>query len=283
LTDKIAPLHAVVTGATGFVGRHVVSNLVANGYQVLSLARDVEKAKSIPELKGSSIFHFDISKNDPLPPLSSNSVLVHCAWGNVRDTQSIKHIEEHLLHNFFFIKNAAEQGIKKVVVTGTCFEYGLQTGPVTASTATAPNTPYALAKDTLHKALRQLQTKIDYRLIWARLFYMYGAGQDENSIVPLFDAALERGDKVFNMSFGEQILDFLPVEKVAEQIHTLLSFDDGIYNVCSGKPISLRRFLEQRMKEKNKHIDLNLGYYEYRKQDSMAIWGADPITDNKAR
>jgi nucleoside-diphosphate-sugar epimerase len=283
LTDNIAPLNAVVTGATGFVGRHVVSNLIANGYQVLSLARDVEKAKNIPELNGSSISCFDISGNDPLPDFPRNSVLVHCAWGDVRDTQSVKHIEEHLLHNFFFIKKAVEQGIKKVLVTGTCYEYGLQSGPVSATTTTAPNTPYALAKDTLHKALRQLQSKIDYQLIWARLFYMYGAGQDENSIVPLFDAALARGDKVFNMSLGEQLLDFLPVEKVAEQIHTLLSFDDGVYNICSGKPISLRRFLEQRMKEKNKHIDLNLGYYEYRKQDSMAIWGADPITGNKAR
>ena len=278
MSDKIEPLHAVVTGATGFVGRHVVSNLIANGYQVLLLARNVEKAKGIPGFNGSSISYFDISKNGPLPALPPNGVLVHCSWDNVRDTQSIKHIEEHLLRNFFFVKKAVEQGIKKVLVTGTCYEYGLQSGPVSASTPTMPNTPYALAKDTLHKALRQLQSKADFQLIWARLFYMYGAGQDENSIVPLFDAALERGDKVFNMSLGEQLLDFLPVEKVAEQLHALLSFDDGVYNVCSGKPISLRRFLEQRMKDKNKHIDLNLGYYEYRKQDSLAIWGTDPIT-----
>lgn len=108
---------------------------------------------------------------------------------------------------------------------------------------------------------------------------MYGEGQDPKSIISLFDTALENEDKVFNISFGEQLLDYLPIESIAFQIELLLHYNDGIFNICSGKPISLRRLLEQRMKEKNKEIDLNLGYYPYRKQDSIAIWGADPLLD----
>ena len=87
-------------------------------------------------------------------------------------------------------------------------------------------------------------------------------------------AALRSGnDSVFNMSLGEQLLDYLSVEKVAEYLTTLVNYKNGIFNVCKGEPISLRRFLENRMSEKGKFIKLNLGYYDYRKQDSIAIWG----------
>ena len=138
---------------------------------------------------------------------------------------------------------------------------------------TTPNTPYALAKDTLHRSLRLLQNEFDFSLIWARLFYMYGDGQNEESIIPLFDKALERNDSVFNMSPGEQLLDYLSVEKVAEYLTILVNCKNGIFNVCKGEPISLRRLLENRMKQKEKYIKLNFGYYDYRKQDSLAIWG----------
>ncbi len=269
----------IVTGATGFVGRHIISNLLKKGYSVTALVRDVEKAKTINSLINTNLISFDISDKNKKIELPCDSVLIHCAWGDVKDTQSSKHIEEHFLNHYFFLKNIVEQGVKKILVTGSCYEYGLQHGPVFASTPTKPNTPYAFAKDYLHQSLRFLQSHLSFELIWARLFYMYGEGQDPKSIIPLFDTALENGDKVFNMSFGEQLFDYLPIEDIAKQIESLIHKNDGVFNVCSGKPISLRRLLEQRMKEKNKNIDLNLGYYPYRKQDSIAIWGADPLLD----
>ena len=76
------------------------------------------------------------------------------------------------------------------------------------------------------------------------------------------------------MSQGEQLFDYLPVEEVAKKIINLISRKDGTFNVCSGAPISVRRLLEDRAKAADKNINLNLGFYEYRKQDAIAIWGA---------
>ena len=267
----------IVSGATGFVGRHVVKELVEKGYEVFALVRDLEKASSIAALKNTTHLHFDITKPNIKMPLPSDAVFIHCAWENVRDTLSLKHIEEHLINNYLTIKNIIEYGIKKILITGTCSEYGLQYGPLKPSSPTLPNTPYAIAKDTLHKSLRALQSKTHFELIWARLFYMYGEGQDEKSVVSLFDRALANGDTIFNMSHGEQLFDYLPVEVVATKIINLLSHKDGTFNVCSGTPISLRRLLENRAKAADKNIKLNLGFYEYRKQDALAIWG---ITDS---
>lgn len=264
----------IVSGATGFVGRHIVKKLTEKNYEVFALARDLKKAATLEYLDDSTHLYFDIKKLNSISNFPTDATFIHCAWEDVRDTLSLKHIEEHFLNNYILLKNIIEHGIKKIVVTGTCYEYGLQHGPMKASTPTQPNTPYAIAKDTLHKSLKALQSQIEFDFIWTRLFYMYGSGQDEKSIIPLFDKALKNGDKIFNMSFGEQLFDYLPVEEAATQIISLLPRKNGTFNVCSGEPISLRRLLENRAKDKGMDIKLNLGFYDYRKQDTLAIWGA---------
>jgi dTDP-6-deoxy-L-talose 4-dehydrogenase (NAD+) len=151
----------------------------------------------------------------------------------------------------------------------------MQSGAFMEDLQTKPDNPYGLAKDTLRKYLEQLQTHVDFNLKWIRLFYMYGKGQNPNSILSQLEAALERNDKVFNMSGGEQLRDYLPVEKVAEYI-VKISLQDkisGIINCCSGNPISIRKLVENYLIEKNKSIELNLGYYEYPDFEPMAFWG----------
>ena len=265
----------IVTGASGFVGRHVVLKLINNGYDVTSIVRDIEKAKKISQLTSSKIIQFDINTNKKLPFEDCGANIIHCAWDNVRDSINFIHLEEYFYSHLKFLKECLNIGIKKIIVTGSCYEYGLQYGPISADQYTMPNTPYGLSKDMLHKSLRLLALEKEFKLIWARLFYNYGDGQESKAIVSLFDTAIERGDDVFNMSFGEQIFDYLPIEETADQLVKLLIVDQGVFNICSAKPISLRRFLENRMKEKNKYIKLNFGHYPYRKLDSIAIWGKD--------
>ncbi len=77
------------------------------------------------------------------------------------------------------------------------------------------------------------------------------------------------------MSGGEQLRDYLPVEKVAEYIvRTALQNDvTGVINCCSGKPVSVRKLIEDYLEEKKKNIRLNLGYYPYPDYEPMAFWG----------
>ena len=227
-------------------------------------------------LAKARLVSFDLSRPEHVIDIP-RSVLFQAAWDNLREVASPVHIERHFMDHYRFLKAAIDQGIGKLIVTGTLSEYGKTFGPVTSNTPTNPNSPYGLAKDFLHKSLRQLQKTRPYALIWARLFYLYGDGQDEHCIVPQFDKALESGAKSFNMSFGEQLLDYLPVGLAAEQLASLMDARDGVYNVCSGRPTALRLFLERRMEGQGKKIHLNLGAYPYRDEDSLAIWGADPV------
>ena len=116
--------------------------------------------------------------------------------------------------HYYFLKNMVSHGLKKMVVTGTCFEYGMREGCLSEEMIPDPQNPYALAKDTLRKFLFELQKKHTFDCTWIRLFYMYGEGQNPNALLSQLETALQKGDAVFNMSGGEQLRDYLPIEKV---------------------------------------------------------------------
>ena len=86
---------------------------------------------------------------------------------------------------------------------------------------------------------------------------------------------MNRGDEVFNMSAGEQLRDYLPVEKVAEYIVKVATQNkvSGIINCCSGSPISIRKLVEDYLRINKKTIELNLGYFSYPPYEPMAFWG----------
>jgi dTDP-6-deoxy-L-talose 4-dehydrogenase (NAD+) len=91
------------------------------------------------------------------------------------------------------------------------------------------------------------------------------------------DQAIERGDSVFNMSGGEQLRDYLPIQQVADYLAAIIEDREfnGIVNVCSGRPISVRSFVEGHLAQKGKSMRLNLGHYPYPDYEPMAFWG-DP-------
>ena len=107
------------------------------------------------------------------------------------------------------------------------------------------------------------------------LHYIYGKGQNPNSILSQLERALENGETCFNMSEGKQLRDYLPVEKVAKYIVKIARQNrvTGIVNCGSGTPISIKKLVENYLKEKKKSVHLNLGYYPYPEYESMAFWG----------
>ena len=104
---------------------------------------------------------------------------------------------------------------------------------------------------------------------------MYGEGQQPNSLLAQLDQAINNGEASFNMSGGEQLRDYLPIEQVASLLVGLVEHSDanGVFNVCSGRPISVRRLVEEHLVKRQSDIRLNLGYYEYPKHEPMAFWG----------
>lgn len=200
--------------------------------------------------------------------------LVHLAWPGLPNYRALFHFEHNLMADYRFIKSAVEAGVQQVLVTGTCFEYGMQSGPLSESTEPRPSNPYGLAKHTLHLFLQNLRQERPFTLQWARLFYLHGEGQNPNSLLAALDRAIDSGEPTFNMSAGEQLRDFLAIETAASHLAAILHQRDfaGVVNCASGQPVSVRALVEQRLRERGAALDLNLGHYPYPTHEPMAFW-----------
>lgn len=200
---------------------------------------------------------------------------MHMAWPGLPNYKATYHFEQTLFADYRFLKSLISAGYKHLLVTGTCLEYGMQNGLLSESMEAQPSNSYALAKDTLRRFLEILARENPFTLQWARLFYMFGAGQNPASLLAQLERALERGDEEFPMSAGEQLRDYMPVEKVADALVNLIEHPQitGIVNICSGKPISVRRLVEEFVAAKGKKIRLKFGHFPYADYEPLAFWG----------
>ncbi len=272
----------LVTGATGFVGQHVAERLLAtDGVRVVATARTEPPAQQAPWLARVQFVPYDLAAdltgNDLFTYFGKPDLLIHLAWQGLPDYKSVAHLDTYWLQHYRFITNLLEHGLTDLTVTGTCLEYGLQSGCLSENLATQPTTAYGLAKDTLRKAMELVITNRNVSFKWLRLFYMYGQGQNPRSLVAQFEAAAKRGDTSFNMSKGEQLRDYLSVTDVADNIvrAALQQRVTGTINCCSGQPVSVRAFVEQFMQQQQYELKLNLGYHPYPDYEPLAFWG-DP-------
>jgi nucleoside-diphosphate-sugar epimerase len=270
-------MNVLVTGATGFIGRHVVPKLLERGHSVTANARDETKARSFQWFGSVRFVAGDVHRplGNPSEAFGQPDAVMHLAWSRLPNYKSLFHYEENLPADYRFLKSLVEAGIGQLLVTGTCLEYGMQHGALNESAMTAPVNSYALAKDTLHKFLQSLRQEQPFILQWARLFYIYGPGQNPNSLLAQLDRAINDGETTFNMSGGDQLRDYLPVEGVAMRLVSLLEHPgcSGAINICSGDPISVRTLVEQHLAKRGAKMQLNLGYHPYPDYEPMAFWG----------
>ena len=268
-------LNVAVTGASGFVGSYVLSALSKFPVKITVVTRKASNINNAGE--DLQIVEFDIAGADSnsFELLGRPDVLVHLAWGGLPNYDSNHHLDEELPAQFGFLSQLISDGLSSLIVSGTCYEYGMKTGCLTEDMETAPNNPYGQAKDSLRKQLESLKQNFSYSLTWTRLFYIFGEGQSKNSLLPQLERAVAAGDKSFRMSGGEQIRDYTPVELVGS-ILAALAFnqtDAGILNVCSGEPKSIRDLVSDWIGKNGWQIDLELGYYPYSPHEPMEFWG----------
>ena len=266
-----------VTGASGFVGRHVVAELERRSLASVVVLRPSSKTPN--HLAAHRIVRIDVAA----PParayelLGRPDVLIHLAWSGLPNYRSLHHFETELPAQYAFLRGLVSDGLQALLVTGTCFEYGMQSGPLDETMEARPSNPYGFAKNSLRRQLEFLRQSKPFNLTWARLFYLYGEGQAESSLFAQLTRAVQQRESQFNMSGGEQLRDFLPVEEVAANLVALAvagaSAGAGVVNVCSGRPLSVRSLVEGWLADNDWSIRMNLGHYPYPDYEPMAFWG----------
>jgi len=220
--------------------------------------------------------HFDLLDSSSWQSLITRqpSHVILLSWPGLPNYQEPFHITRNLPACIDLIDRLAPRGLQRLVVAGTCYEYGLKNGQLNEHQATDPVNCYAIAKDTLRRLIETRYKESDLKWCWTRIFYPFGEGQNPNSLLPSLQRAIDRGDPMFAMSSGRQIRDFVHVSQVAQHLLDLAVNQraQGVYNCGSGNPISLREFVDQHIVGSMSSIELKFGVYPDREDEPLAFW-----------
>jgi len=267
-------MRVAVTGASGFIGRHVVRELLKRGVEVVAISRHLPALPTIPAITPLAMDIGDAGP-DPFASMGHPDALLHLAWSGLPNYRSNHHLDEELPRHIAFLDACINAGLGRLVVAGTCLEYGLQSGELDEAMPTRPTTAYGEAKHQLHQHLLEQKKSHNFGLGWLRLFYLYGSGQAATSLYPQLRSAVASGSD-FDMSGGDQIRDFLAIETAAAYIASLtLDFPDaGTVNVCSGHPATVVDTVNGWLENWDANISLNRGVYSRPDYEPLAFWGS---------
>jgi nucleoside-diphosphate-sugar epimerase len=230
----------LLTGATGFVGRHAVTPLVAGGHEVHAVT-----SSERPGDDDRVTWHrADLLASADVVGDVAPEVLLHLAWyvepGRFWTApENVRWVEASLglLRAF-----AAARG-RRALLAGTSAEYDWDAVGERCrerETPLRPATLYGAAKHALHEVATRYAEQANFELAWGRIFFVYGAGEAEGRLVPSVGRALLAAEPV-RTTRGDQIRDFMHVEDVAAAFAALV--DSGVtgpVNVASGEPHAVR-------------------------------------------
>ena len=230
----------LLTGASGFIGSQSLPHLIRRGYEVHAITY-----RNLPgnhngihwhrvDLLNSHIVHDVLFEIAP-------THLLHFAWyAEPGKYQQAAQNSEWCRAGMTLLRDFAASGGRRAVFAGTCLEYDLSYGYCSeASTPCVPATPYGASKFALAQMVAGLPPA-GVSTAWGRIFHLYGPGEHPSRLVASVIRSLLRNEPA-HCTHGHQVRDFTHVSDIASAFVALLdSAVEGIVNVGSGKPVSIR-------------------------------------------
>lgn len=271
LDSEIMIKRILVTGAGGYIGRHVVHQLLEAGQQVIAADIKLNDIDDRAEKIETNIFSGDPNL---YTNLGSPDVCLHMAWRDGFKHNSSTHLED-LSKHYVFIQNMIQDGLRHIAVMGTMHEVGYWEGPITETTPCNPASLYGIAKNALREATLLLAQNNDVVAQWIRAYYIVGDDARGNSIFAKLLQAAQNGQETFPFTTGKNKYDFIDLDELARQISAVVSQEqvNGIINCCSGEPVSLADRVEQYIRDHKLNIKLDYGAFPDRPYDSPEVWG----------
>ncbi|HPU52483.1 MAG TPA: NAD(P)-dependent oxidoreductase [Burkholderiaceae bacterium] len=238
-------MKVLVTGANGFIGRHVLRCLARHYIEAVALGRSCPAG-----VAREAFIEADLLDCTDLPErLSDSGVthLLHLAWVTEHGAfwaspQNFDWVQASVA----LVRAFALSGGRHVVVAGTCAEYDWSHGLCREhTTPIAPVSTYGVAKDATRRLLSSLCESSGLSLAWGRVFLTHGQGEDARRLVPGLIDALTGARPAFAVN-RHAWRDFLPAGDVAEGLVALLRYGArGDYNISSGQPLQIGELVRE--------------------------------------
>jgi dTDP-6-deoxy-L-talose 4-dehydrogenase (NAD+) len=263
-----------ITGASGFIGRHLVAQAALAGHEVWAVLRRNGPPRGDDGVRSLTIDLGDSSAVAAAVRGAAPDAIVHLAW-YAQPSDYLVSVEnvESLKATLTFARSVLAGGCRRLVGVGTCVEYANLARVRTEGDPIQPQSLYARCKHAAHLVMEELFSRQEASFAWARLFHMHGPGEHTSRLIPAVAAALRTGQP-FALSPGEQVRDHLDVRDVAAALLHLAERDiSGPINVCSGTPVTLRTVLETVGRELDKVDLLQFGARAYSATEIMFLVG----------
>ena len=231
-----------ITGASGYVGSNV-AHVLSKKNKLFCLTNKKQKTKAnIKWIVGtlSSNLNEYLKKSD---------FLIHCAASGVyKKTSKKKIIKTNRTDSINFLKKAYGLGCRKWILLGTSGEYGfIKNKPMSVyNTKLKPVTIYGKSKADFFNDLKKLNFIDNCQILYLRIFHVYGGNEPPTRMYSgLLNASKSNID--FKMTKGDEIRDFIHINKVAQKIkYSLKLFKNKnfftVKHLASGKKTSVKKF-----------------------------------------
>jgi nucleoside-diphosphate-sugar epimerase len=231
----------LLTGGTGFIGSQALRFLAARGFEIHAVTSRLRSQDS----SAVTWHHADLLERNQTRDLLAKvkpTHLLHFAW--YAEPGKFWQSEENsrwLDSSKVLLESFAEQGGKRVVMSGSCAEYDWSFGQCSEfSTPRHPATHYGICKNAMQEALAEFCAANGLSWAWGRIFFLYGPGEHKSKLVASVISSLLQGGTA-RCTHGNQVRDFLHVEDVASAFVALLdSKVEGAVNIASGNPITIQ-------------------------------------------
>ena len=265
-------MKVLVTGANGYIGRHVIKVLLDRHVEVI--ACDITTTEVDKRAERMSLNLFDLSVEHVYSFLGTPDVCLHMAWRNGFVHNAPTQMGDLSAH-YRFLTGLIDGGLPQLAVMGTMHEVGYWNGAIDEHTPCNPISLYGIAKDALRRSMIQYTQQKGCILQWLRCYYVVGDDKKNHSIFCKLLEAAEEGKRTFPFTSGKNKYDFITVDDLAQMIAAVIMQRNitGIINCCTGKPVSLGERVEQFIKECNLRIELEYGAFPERPYDSPCVYG----------
>ncbi|MDH3671269.1 MAG: NAD(P)-dependent oxidoreductase [Gammaproteobacteria bacterium] len=235
----------LVTGATGFIGRHCLKPLLERGYEVHAVCHDrpVVESSSLTWHRADLLVEGEIAR---IAKTAKPTHLLHLAWCATpgefwTSLENLRWVKASI----DLLEVFARYGGQRCVVAGSYAEYDWRHGRLEEnSTPLGPSTLYGACKHGLHVILDTFAWQSGFMVAWGRVFHVYGPHEHPQRLMPSVCLSLLKGEEA-RCTHGNQVRDFLYVEDAADAFVALLDSEViGAVNIGSGEGVPISTVID---------------------------------------
>lgn len=232
-------MKVLLTGASGYLGRHVLRALQRRGIDTVATGR-----RRSPALQGCTFIEADllqVNSAQTLVEQSGATHLLHLGWYVEHGKYWLSPLNfEWVQASMRLVDAFCRQGGKRIVGAGTCAEYDWSYGYMHEGlTPYAPATVYGVAKNASRQLLQEQCKSFGASFAWGHIFFPFGLDEGPQRLVPSLMRVFQGESPPFGVN-ANAYRGMLPVNDAAEAfVELLLSDQTGMVNICSGEPVAI--------------------------------------------